>query len=58
MNNIELHSIIDKAWEEREKISPKTTGDVRSAIETALDGLDSGEYRVAHNSEGKWLVEH
>ena len=57
MNNIELQSIIDKAWEEREKISPKTTGDVRSAIETALDGLDSGEYRVAHNSEGKWLVE-
>jgi len=56
MNNIELQSIIDEAWEERETVSPNTKGDVRNAIEASLDGLDSGEYRVAHKSEGKWLV--
>ena len=42
MSSSELQITIDQAWEERESISPDTTGAVRDAIETALDGLGEG----------------
>jgi 2,3,4,5-tetrahydropyridine-2-carboxylate N-succinyltransferase len=51
-----LKSAIEAAWEARDAISPATTGDVRDAIEAALDGLDSGELRVAEKSDGTWHV--
>ena len=47
MSSSELQATIDQAWEDRDSISPDTTGVVRDAIEAALDGLDSGDYRVA-----------
>ncbi|MBS40363.1 MAG: 2,3,4,5-tetrahydropyridine-2,6-dicarboxylate N-succinyltransferase [Rhodospirillales bacterium] len=57
MNDTELKKIIDEAWENRDLVSPKTTGDIRRGIELALDGLDSGQFRVAHNCDGAWKVE-
>jgi 2,3,4,5-tetrahydropyridine-2,6-dicarboxylate N-succinyltransferase len=52
-----LEKIIDKAFEERDGIGTHTRGEVREAVETALDLLDKGEARVAERLEGgEWKV--
>ncbi|HEY4191129.1 MAG TPA: 2,3,4,5-tetrahydropyridine-2,6-dicarboxylate N-succinyltransferase [Mesorhizobium sp.] len=52
-----LEKTIDKAFEERDGISTATRGEVREAIEAALDLLDKGNARVAeHQGDGKWHV--
>jgi len=57
MSSDKLASIIDEAFERRDKISPKTKGAVRKAVNSALDLLDRGEARVAERSDdGKWQV--
>ncbi len=56
MSTDRLKSVIEAAWQDREGISPATGGEVRDAIEAALDGLDSGELRVAEKSDGAWHV--
>ncbi len=56
MNRDDLQQAIDKAWEQRGEISPETTGVTRDAVELALDGLDSGTYRVAEKVDGEWQV--
>jgi 2,3,4,5-tetrahydropyridine-2,6-dicarboxylate N-succinyltransferase len=50
MKNIQ--SIIEQAWEERDKVSLKTTGPVRKAVARALAMLDAGEVRVAEKFAG------
>lgn len=52
----ELEATIDQAWEDRDQISPQTTGPVADAINGALDALDSGSARVAEKSAGGWTV--
>ena len=52
----QLRNTIDAAWEDIDSISPQTTGEIRDAIEAALDGLDAGTYRVAEKSGGEWHV--
>ena len=56
MEAVELQAVIDAAWEERDGISPATTGPTRDAIEAALDGLDAGQFRVAEKDGGAWRV--
>ncbi|MBK1696082.1 2,3,4,5-tetrahydropyridine-2,6-dicarboxylate N-succinyltransferase [Rhodovibrio salinarum] len=56
MNREDLQQAIDQAWEQRGEISPETTGVIRDAVELALDGLDSGAYRVAEKVDGEWVV--
>ena len=57
MKPAELEKIINEAWEARDKVSFKTKGKVRKAVETALALLDSGEARVAEkNKKGDWVV--
>ncbi len=56
MNTAELQTIIDKAWESREQVGPATKGEVRDAVETALDQLDSGKLRVAEKDGKAWRV--
>lgn len=57
MQTENLKSVIENAWEERDKISPKTEGVVRDGVELALEGLDSGRFRVAERQEdGAWQV--
>ncbi|MGE0723754.1 MAG: 2,3,4,5-tetrahydropyridine-2,6-dicarboxylate N-succinyltransferase [Alphaproteobacteria bacterium] len=51
-----LQPIIDAAWEQRDKLSPATTGETRSAVDAALDAMDGGKARVAEKVDGKWHV--
>ncbi len=55
-----LQGAIEAAWEGRESIGPKTGGEIREAVETALNGLDAGEFRVAEptpeSDGGGWHV--
>jgi 2,3,4,5-tetrahydropyridine-2,6-dicarboxylate N-succinyltransferase len=47
MTDARLQTSIEKAFEERAKITPATRGEVRDAVEAALDLLDRGKARVA-----------
>ena len=49
-------NIIEAAWEARDKVSLKTKGDVRKAVEFALGQLDAGKLRVASKEAGEWQV--
>ena len=51
-----LINIIDDAFENRDAISFDTTGDVRDAVDRALDLLDSGSVRVAEKGPDGWIV--
>ena len=48
--------LIEEAWENRAEIGVDTTGEVRDAVEAALDLLDRGEARVAEPVDGNWQV--
>jgi 2,3,4,5-tetrahydropyridine-2,6-dicarboxylate N-succinyltransferase len=56
MTVADLAAAVDAAWESRDSISPATKGAWREAIEAALDGLDSGELRVAEKTAQGWQV--
>jgi 2,3,4,5-tetrahydropyridine-2-carboxylate N-succinyltransferase len=47
---------IEKAWEDRGNVSLKTKGDIRKAVEFALNQLDTGKARVAEKIDGTWHV--
>ncbi|MBK1796265.1 2,3,4,5-tetrahydropyridine-2,6-dicarboxylate N-succinyltransferase [Devosia sp. WQ 349] len=51
-----LAQTIDAAFENRAEINSSTKGDVRDAVETALNLLDSGQARVAEKVNGDWVV--
>jgi 2,3,4,5-tetrahydropyridine-2-carboxylate N-succinyltransferase len=52
-----LAATIDKAFEARDTIDATTRGEVRDAVETALNLLDRGEARVAsREADGTWIV--
>ena len=51
-----LESIIETAWDERDKITPKTKGPARKAVDQALLMLDEGKVRVAEKKDGQWVV--
>jgi 2,3,4,5-tetrahydropyridine-2-carboxylate N-succinyltransferase len=52
----DLEKTIDAAWESRDKLTPTTKGEVRAAVEAALDALDGGRLRVAEKKDGRWIV--
>ena len=54
MTNIE--STIETAWESRDRLGFDTQGDVRDAVQAALNALDAGEARVAEKIGGEWVV--
>lgn len=56
MSFADLQPVIDAAWDNRDTISPKTTGEYRDAVETALNALDSGNARVAEKKSDGWHV--
>jgi 2,3,4,5-tetrahydropyridine-2-carboxylate N-succinyltransferase len=48
---------VEEAWEARESLSPSSHGRARDAVETALELLDSGRFRVAEKTpDGEWVV--
>ena len=49
-------SIIEAAWENRADVTLKTKGDIRKAVDFALNQLDSGKARVAEKIGGDWQV--
>jgi 2,3,4,5-tetrahydropyridine-2,6-dicarboxylate N-succinyltransferase len=56
MTEPELAATVDAAWEARETITPSTAGAWRQAVEAALDGLDTGKFRVAEKAGAGWRV--
>lgn len=50
----EFPNRINKLWEEREKLSPKTKDEEREVIEETIRLLDKGKIRVAEKVDGKW----
>jgi 2,3,4,5-tetrahydropyridine-2,6-dicarboxylate N-succinyltransferase len=52
-----LETIIERAFDERDAVNTRTCGEVRDAVGTALDMLDSGKCRVAEpDATGRWTV--
>ena len=51
-----LQATIDAAWDARDTISTATTGDVRDAVNEALNMLDDGSARVAEPVGDGWQV--
>jgi 2,3,4,5-tetrahydropyridine-2-carboxylate N-succinyltransferase len=58
VSSTELQSIIDNAWERRAELGADEIADrVRPAVDRAIAGLESGEFRVASPlAEGGWTV--
>ncbi|HEX5212912.1 MAG TPA: 2,3,4,5-tetrahydropyridine-2,6-dicarboxylate N-succinyltransferase [Pseudolabrys sp.] len=57
MSTDKLAKTIDDAFEDRDKIGPKTKGAVRKAVASALELLDAGAARVAEKRpDGAWHV--
>ncbi|HAI97033.1 MAG TPA: 2,3,4,5-tetrahydropyridine-2,6-dicarboxylate N-succinyltransferase, partial [Methylococcaceae bacterium] len=52
-----LIKVINAAWEQRSELAPTSVdAEIVEAIEHCIDGLDSGELRVAEPKEGNWVV--
>ena len=52
-----LESTVNAAFDARDGISTSTKGEVRDAVDSALELLDKGETRVAERgADGKWKV--
>lgn len=52
-----LESVIEAAWEDRAAVSASTHGEVRDAVESALELLDAGQARVAsRGADGVWTT--
>ena len=56
MQQDELRGIIEDAWDSRDSVTTATTGAIREAVKEALEGLDSGTYRVAEKGAAGWKV--
>lgn len=53
----QLEHVIEAAFDNRDTVSTTTMGEIRDAVETALNLLDSGKVRVAARGEdGSWTV--
>jgi 2,3,4,5-tetrahydropyridine-2-carboxylate N-succinyltransferase len=52
----DLAATIEAAWEDRAAVSTDTRGNVRDAVEAALDLLDGGSVRVAEKIGDDWVV--
>ncbi|MBP1858097.1 2,3,4,5-tetrahydropyridine-2,6-dicarboxylate N-succinyltransferase [Rhizobium herbae] len=52
-----LSKTIDTAFDNRDTVTINTKGEIRDAVDTALDLLDAGKVRVAERGEdGNWTV--
>ena len=52
-----LEATIERAFDERDFVSPSTRGEVHDAVEASLEMLDRGEARVAmREADGSWTV--
>ena len=52
-----LQSTIDQAFENRSSFNPSNvSSDIKTAVETAIELIDSGKARVAEKIDGQWVV--
>ena len=51
-----LQTTIDAAWESRDKINSQSQGEVREAVDAALQLMDTGKARVAEKTSDGWHV--
>jgi 2,3,4,5-tetrahydropyridine-2-carboxylate N-succinyltransferase len=51
-----LESVIESAWDDRESLSPSSTGEIREAVREILFELDRGELRVAVKQGNTWVT--
>jgi len=56
MSHAALQATIDQAFDDRDSITTETTGDIRDAVNAALELMDCGEARVAEKTGGEWVV--
>ncbi len=56
MHDQSLVNTIEQAWEDRDTLGTATGGEVRDAVETALNLMDNGKARVAEKRDGDWVV--
>ncbi|HCX66813.1 MAG TPA: 2,3,4,5-tetrahydropyridine-2,6-dicarboxylate N-succinyltransferase, partial [Rhodobiaceae bacterium] len=56
MSLADLKPVIEQAFENRDQINAETKGEVRDAVNEALNALDSGKARVAEKFKGTWEV--
>ena len=56
MSHSDLAKTIEAAWDDRASVGTTTRGEVREAVEQALELLDAGTLRVAEKGEGGWTV--
>ena len=57
MSFADLAQTIDAAWEARAEVNTNTSGEVRNAVNEALNLLDTGKARVAERrAPGEWTV--
>lgn len=54
--NDSIATIIEAAWEGRDKITTDTKGEIRDAVEDALSLLDTGTARIAEKAADGWIV--
>jgi 2,3,4,5-tetrahydropyridine-2,6-dicarboxylate N-succinyltransferase len=52
----DLQPVIEAAWDDRDNVSLTTTGEIREAVQEALNALDSGAARVAEKTSEGWQV--
>jgi len=51
-----LEAVINEAFELRDAVSTRTSGNIRDAVDQALLLLDTGSARVAEKKDGAWTV--
>jgi 2,3,4,5-tetrahydropyridine-2-carboxylate N-succinyltransferase len=56
MSHAQLQSVIETAFDNRADVNAGTKGEVREAVDTALNLLDTGTLRVASKETGEWVV--
>lgn len=56
MSYAALESTINTAFDNRDQVNASTKGDIRDAVNEALNLLDSGALRVASKDSGEWVV--
>lgn len=53
----DIASAIEAAWDDRASVSPSTHGEIREAVDAALNALDAGHARVAtRGDDGIWTT--
>jgi 2,3,4,5-tetrahydropyridine-2-carboxylate N-succinyltransferase len=56
MSFADLAATIETAFDNRDSVTTTTTGEVRDAVDEALNALDSGKLRVAEKQGDGWTV--